>query len=568
MKRKISTGLDNFKEVRTNNILYVDKSNFIEELLETGSKVIAISRPRRFGKTLNMSMLSYFFDINNSEENKKLFKGLNIEKSPYFIEQGQYPVISLTFKGVKFSDWESCYEDIKTLVQIEYDRHSYLESSNKLSELEKKRYKKLKNGNGDKAALKRSLVDLSNFLYKYYGKEVVILIDEYDTPAIEGEIEGYFKEVSKFMEGFLSDALKSNENLFKGVVTGITKLQGAGMFSGVNNARNCSIFNTAYKDKFGFTHKEVQSLLKEYNMTEKESDVSTHYNGYNFSGEIIYNPYSVMCCIDTNEFENFWIGSSSNDLAKKKLKDLMDMRIKKDISHDFEKLIQGGIINLHIKSSMVINKDMNKDDILNLFLYSGYLKYENYRSEGYKSYADISIPNREIREIYSVTIDEWVQEKAPQYTGEKFNDFLKQICEGSKENIKEAVESYLDKRSMLDGEKILEMDYHNFLFGMLQALESRYIVESNKEAGKGRFDIMLTPLNSNEGIDREKEGVVVELKVGSEDKLKILSKEALKQIEEKQYYKSLKEKGLKKTRLIGIAFNKKDAEVTLKEIDL
>merc|ERR1711991_1062687 len=160
---------------------------------------------------------------------------------------------------------------------------------------------------------------------------------------------------------------------------------------------------------------------------------------------------------------------------------------------------------------------------------------------GYKSYADISIPNREIREIYSVTIDEWVQEKAPQYTGEKFNDFLKQICEGSKENIKEAVESYLDKRSILDGEKILEMDYHNFLFGMLQALESRYIVESNKEAGKGRFDIMLTPLNSNEGIDREKEGVVVELKVGSEDKLKILSKEALKQIEEKQYYKSLKE---------------------------
>ena len=568
MNRRILASLDNFKKIRDNNSLYVDKSGFISELLEFGDEVVAIARPRRFGKSLNMSMLSYFFDMNNSEENKKLFEGLEIAKSPHFAEQGKYVVVSIAFKDFKKSSFKDCYSKIVKLIISEYDKHPYLQNSTNLTPTERRNYEKILNGRGDQSDYESSLGDLSRYLNKHHGRKVVILIDEYDTPVIDGELNGYYEKVSNFMQNFLGEALKSNESIFKGIVTGITRLQGAGIFSGLNNADICTTFEKKYNDKFGFTEKEVKDLLREYDMEDKEFKVKDYYNGYNFKGEVIYNPYSVVKSLGARDLGNFWIGSSSNDLAKKKIRELMNIRVNNGLNDEFEQLLQGGVIKLNVKNSQSIGGNMDKEDILNLLLHSGYLKYKNYRIEGFKRYAEASIPNQELREVYSETVGEWLREKAPEYTGEKFMDFLKQICEGDEKNIKEVMEIYLDKRSMFDGEKILEMGYHNFLFGMLQGLESRYIVESNKESSKGRFDIMLTPVNYGEKENKNRSGIVIELKVGSGDNLKKLSEKAISQIEGNKYYSSLKEKGLKKARLVGIAFNKKNVEVAIKDIKL
>ena len=573
MSREIVTDLVDFKEIREKNILYVDKSDFIEELLKTGSIVVSIARPRRFGKTLNMSMLSYFFDMNNGEENKKLFEGLKIERSTFFAEQGEYPVINLTLKGVKEKSWEDCVDRIRSIVADEYSKHKYLiECGDEEKRLDKRDTEYFQNIVEEKISevkLKESLKRLSRFLYEYYGKKVVILVDEYDTPITEGEIEGYFKEASNFMQGFLGDVLKGISYLRKGVVTGITRLQGAGIFSGLNSPRNHTIFNAAYKDKFGFTEKEVKDLLKEYNMEEKEESVREHYNGYNFKGETIYNPYSVLCFIDSGELENFWLSSSSNDLAKIKVTKLLEMREDETLRKEVEDLLQGKKVQIEIDEIFKISEEMDSDQIFHLLLCSGYLKYENYeKNEDNVGYAEISIPNLEIKAIYKKTINEWMKGKYSKDEIKDLKKFLISVCDGEESEIKERLMKYLDRRSIMDGERVLEMGYHNFLFGLLQGLEGNYLLDSNKESGEGRFDIMLTPIRGKEGRREMGSGVVIELKVGVKKNLKELSKEALKQVEDKKYYKTFEAQGIKKARLIGIAFNKKDVEVSLKSISL
>ena len=569
MSRVILAGMDDFKKVRVGNSLYVDKSDFISELLDTGSVVVAIARPRRFGKSLNMSMLSYFFDVNDKEENRKLFKGLKIEKSPYFAKQGQYPVINLTFKNFKAMNFQDCYNKIVKLVVTEYDKHPYLKDSPKLTDIEKKNYNKILNREGNGSDYESSLGDLSKYLYKHHGREVVILVDEFDTPAIEGELKGYYEEVSNFMQAFLGEALKGNDKIFKGVVTGITRLQGAGIFSGVNNADIFTILDKEFKDKFGFTEKEVKELLKEYEIEEKEEEVRELYNGYNFRGEVIYNPYSVVKYIKKGEFGNFWLGSSDNDIARKKVKHLFKIKGDEVLRKEVEDLLQGKKIRLEIDEAMKISKKMGSSDIFNLLLYSGYLKYENYvEKAGDVGYVDVSIPNLEIKSIYKKTINEWVKEEYSKEEIKELKNFLDSVCEGGEKEIKERLEKYLNRRSLFDVEKVEEMGYHNFLFGLLQGLEGSYLLDSNKESGGGRFDIMLTPTKEKEHGNESRSGVIIELKVGEKDRLKSRSEEALKQIEGKRYHKNLEDQGVKKVRLIGIAFNKKEAEVSLKEMDL
>ena len=458
MKREIVTDLVDFKEIIEKGILYVDKTDFIEELLNTGSYVVSIARPRRFGKTLNMSMLSYFFDINKEKENRKLFEGLKIEKSKCFAEQGQYPVINMTFKSLKSRNWEDCYSGIVSLIKREYRKHRYLKESNKLDEEDKEVYEQILKGKGDIGEYGFSLLNLSEFLHKHYGKKVVVLVDEFDTPVIEGELKGYFGEVSDFMEILLGELLKNNENLRKGVVTGITRLQGAGIFSGVNSARNCTIFNAAYRDKFGFTEKEVKGLLKEYNMEEEESSVREHYNGYNFRGEVIYNPFSVLSYIDTGELANFWLSSSNNDLAKKKVEALLEMKDGETQRKKVENLLQGEKVKVEVNESLKISEKMNFKEILNLLLYSGYLKYENYgKNRVNLEFAEVSIPNLEIKAIYKKTINSWLEEKHTEGEIEELKKFLKSVCEGCEGEIKKRLENYLNRRSIFDEEKVLEM---------------------------------------------------------------------------------------------------------------
>ena len=564
MGKKMLVGLDNFKEA-VEGYRYVDKTLLISEILETSSKVLAVARPRRFGKSLNMSILSYFFNMDNGAKNRDLFRGLDIEKSSWMKEQGKYPVINMTFKDVKSNSWEECYEDMVSLIRVEYGRHPYLKESQKLSEVEREMYGKIVAGDASRSDYKSSLKELSKYLSKYYGKGVIILIDEYDTPVIEGELGGYFKEASKFMEGFLGGALKGGDSLRKGIVTGITRLQGAGIFSGLNSAEVCTLFSNRYRDKFGFTEKEVKELLKEYDMEDKENEVRRHYNGYNFDGEVMYNPYSVARCIDSGRLENFWLGSSSNDLAKKKLKELMEMGGGRSAKKMVEDLLRGESLEVEVKGAIRISNVMRTTDILNLLLYSGYLKYENYGVRKNEDLmAEVSIPNREIRAMYRETIREWIEEKYTLEEIEGFKEFLNTVCEGGVDDMKEGIERYLESRSLIDVEKNEEMGYHNFFFGMFQGLRGEYDVKSNRESGEGRYDIGLMPM---EGSKRD-EGIVIEFKVGKKENLKDLSKDAISQIEEKGYHNSFKSEYVKRVRLIGIAFSKKSAEVTLKTISI
>ena len=569
MKRKISAGLSDFKEVIENNNLYMDKSDFISEVLDAESKVIAIARPRRFGKTLNMSMLSYFFSLNDREENRKLFKGLKIEKSSYFREQGEYPVVSITFKDIKSDTWEESYQDIVSLIKLQYSKHAYLEESDFLNREEKEGYRKILDGGANIAEYKLSLFDLSNYLHKHHGKKVVVLVDEFDTPVIEGELEGYFKKASKFMEGLLGKALKDNPSLHRGVMTGITRLQGVGIFSGLNSGDVCTIFDGEYKDKFGFTENEIKELLEEYGIKDQEQSIKEYYNGYNFDGEVIYNPYSVVKFISKGRFGDFWLGSNSNDLAKKKVMQLLEMKDDEVVRKMVEDLVQGKRVKMEVDEALRISEDMELMDILNLLLLSGYLKYENYRRDKDNvRYAEVSIPNLEIKSIYRKTINAWVKGKYTMEDIEGLKKFLKSVCVGEEEEIKERLERYLNRRSILDGEKVLEMGYHNFLFGLLQGLESRYILESNRESGEGRFDIMLTPVGSEGKGANQERGILIELKATQRDMLKNGSKEAVVQMEDKKYHKKFEDMGIKRARLVGIAFNKKEVEVSLKEITL
>lgn len=254
------------------------------------------------------------------------------------------------------------------------------------------------------------------------------MVDEYDTPVIEGELKGYYEEISNFMDAFLGEGLKGNNVIFKGIVTGITKLQGTVIFSGVNSVRNCTIFDSAYKDKFGFTEKEVQELLKSYGMKEKEENVRKHYNGYNFRGEVIYNPYSVLSYMDQKELGNFWLNSSKNDLARKKVQDLLEMKGDETLRKEVEGLLQGAKVRVKIREELNISEKMKSVDILNLLLYSGYLKYENYFKNGSVGYADVSIPNLEIKAVYDLSIEKWMEREYTKEEIGELNKFLDVVC--------------------------------------------------------------------------------------------------------------------------------------------
>ena len=569
MKRKILIGIDDFKRVIEEKGPYIDKSSFILEMLDNGAGVTAITRPRRFGKTLNMSMLSYFFDIESGEKNRALFEGLEISKSKYFkTHMGNHPVISISFKQVKGEDWEQSFRKIEGVIAEKFLENKFLLNSTSLEDEEKVSFNRILKREARMDEVEEGITLLSKLLHKHYNRKVVILIDEYDTPMIEGELNGYFSKAVRFMRVMLSGALKGNLSLYKGVLTGITRLQGAGIFSGLNNAKICTIFSEEYKEKFGFTEEEVGSLLKEYGLEKEKKKVREYYNGYNFNGEVIYNPYSVLNYMDTGKLDNYWLGSSSNDLAKKKIKDLIDKGSGKSITKMFEHLLQGGDVDSIIKDRVSISKDMGKEDILNLLLSAGYLKYDHYFIEDAEKYAKLSIPNREVRSVYKATLRDWVNKNYTEDELANFREFVEAISFGSGEDIRIGIERYLENRSLMDGEKIEEKGYHNFFFGMFQVLMGSYLVESNLETGRGKCDIMLMPLKVVGGneIDLDKKGIIFEFEVGKEDKLDKLSREAIKQIEEKQYYKKMEVKGIKRAKFIGVAFYKKSVKLSLKEV--
>ena len=390
--KKIPIGIDDFKKIRENNYYYIDKTNFIEEIGKNVGKTLLFTRPRRFGKTLNMSMLKYFFDIKNKEENKKLFQNLYIEKSDFFKEQGAYPVVYISLKGIKADTWESSFFLIKSLISSIYNEFEYIREKLNESQLESFNKIWLKKDDGE---YRNALKNLTSFLYEYYKKEVILLIDEYDSPLINAYEHGYYDEAIVFFQVFYGEALKTNPYLRMGIMTGIIRVIKAGIFSDLNNLKVYSILEKEYSDFYGFTQEEVEKALKNFNIEYELPEVKAWYDGYRFGNSDVYNPWSILNFIQSEELRPYWIETSGNFLINDILKNVSTETIE-----ILEHLFNGISMEENISGNSDLSVLMREDEIWELLLFSGYLTIDEKIGESYEDIYTLRLPNREVKEFF------------------------------------------------------------------------------------------------------------------------------------------------------------------------
>ena len=535
MKKGIGVGIEDFKKIIEEDCYYFDKTNYIEELLKDRTEIKLFTRPRRFGKTLNMTTLKYFFDVRNAEENRKLFKDLYIEKSKYFKEQGQYPTIFITLKDTKKNNWEECYSKIKIILRDLYEEHSYIKD--KLSINEKEQYDKIL-FKKDEAEYDNALLNLTKYLYNYYQKKVVLLIDEYDSPLITANQFNYYKEAINFFRDFLSSALKTNSNLKMGVLTGIVQVAKEGIFSGLNNVKTYNILEDKFETFFGLSEEEVENSLKYFELEYEIEEVKKWYDGYKFGNSEVYNPWSIINYLSDRKLQAYWVNTSDNALIYDSLKNSTV-----DVFNNLQTLFEGKEI-----SPFFTFEELSKfDGIWQLMVYNGYLKISKKLSND--EYM-IKIPNYEIQTFFKKGfIDKFL------VSGNCFNPMMDALLDGDIEEFERRLQNiFLVNTSFYDlkGEKV----YHSLFLGMLIWLRDKYEVKSNGERGHGRYDAMLIPL------DKIKPAYVFEFKVSKTIKgLTAKAEEALEQIKEKQYDAGLKEKGISKIYRIGIAFKGKNVKI-------
>ena len=543
--KKIPVGIEDFKEIINNNCYYVDKTKFIANILDDGSKVKLFTRPRRFGKTLNMSMLKYFFDIHNGKENKELFNGLDIEKTKHFSEQGQYPVVFISLKGIKADSWENFLNSIKSLISSLYNEFEYVRSS--LNESELKTFDKIwfKKDDGD---YENSLKYLTAYLYKYYNKEIVLLIDEYDSPLISAYEYHYYDKAIIFFKIFYGEALKTNQYLKTGIMTGIIRVIKAGIFSDLNNLRIYSILSNHYSEFFGFTEDEVKKALCDYNIEFKLADVKLWYDGYKFGDSEVYNPWSILNFLFDKKLAPNWINSSGNFLINDILKN-----VDAETMETLEQLFSGESVEENINGNSDLSVLLGQEEIWELLLFSGYLTVDEKIGEDYENVYSLRVPNREVREFFrqkfiEVNFGESLFRKAMESLKKlKFNYFEKYL-----QNILLKSTSYNDTKN--------EDFYHGLVLGMMFYLDNHYYVKSNEESGLGRYDLMIEPRNKNN------RGFILEFKVTKdENSLEKVSKEAVEQIIEKKYDVALKDRGIEDITLVGVAFCGKMVKVFYKK---
>ena len=539
MKKGIGVGIEDFKKIIEEDCYYFDKTNYIEKLLKDKTEIKLFTRPRRFGKTLNMTTLKYFFDVRNTEENRKLFKDLYIEKSEYFKEQGQYPTIFITLKDTKKNNWEECFSKIKIILRDLYGEHNYIKD--KLSINEKEEYDKILFKKDD-AEYDNALLNLTKYLYNYYQKKVVLLIDEYDSPLITANQFGYYKEAINFFRDFLSSALKTNSNLKMGVLTGIVQVAKEGIFSGLNNVKTYNILGDKFETFFGLSEEEVENALKYFGMTYEIKEVKRWYDGYKFGNAEVYNPWSIINYLSDRGLQAYWVNTSDNALIYDNLKNSTV-----DVFKDLEALFEGKAIKKEISPFFTFEELSKFDGIWQLMVYNGYLKInEKLSNDEYM----IKIPNYEIQTFFKKGfIDKFL------VSGNYFNPMMDALLDGDIEEFERRLQNiFLVNTSFYDlkGEKV----YHSLFLGMLIWLRDKYEVKSNGERGHGRYDAMLIPL------DKIKPAYIFEFKVSKTIKgLTAKAEEALEQIKEKQYDAGLKEKGISKIYRIGIAFKGKNVKV-------
>ena len=539
--KRLAIGIDDFRKIIKEDCYYVDKTKFIADVLQDASNVKLFTRPRRFGKTLNMSMLKYFFDVRESEENRELFNGLDIEKSKYIDEQGKYPTILISLKSIKYETWEESLEQLKSLISNLYNEFEYIRESLNESEIELFNDIWFKKENGEYA---NSLKNLTSFLYKYYKKEVILLIDEYDIPLITAHKYGYYDEIINFYKIFLGEALKTNQYLKMGVLTGIIRVIRTGIFSDLNNLKVYSILEKKYSEFFGFTEEEVKEALQSFDIEEELVNVKYWYDGYKFGDSELYNPWSIINFLDGRELKNYWVGTSENFLIKNILENSTSRT-----NEILEKLFNEEEVEEAITGTSDLSILMDSKEVWELLLFSGYLTVKEKIDEDIYS---LKLPNMEVKKLFKkefinvhfgISLFRKTMEALKSL---KFNDFEKYFQE-----------IMLKSTSNWDTSK--EAFYHGLSLGMLSYLDNDYYVTSNFEAGFGRYDVVLEPKNRN---DR---AFILEFKVtDDENKLEKLSEEAIKQIEEKRYDINLKSRGIKEITFVGVAFYGKKLKVSYK----
>ena len=559
-KKRLPIGISNFKEIIEYDYYYFDKTKFIEKILEERSKVKLFTRPRRFGKTLNMSMLRYFFDVKNKEENRKLFENLEISKSEYFEEQGKYPVISISFRNYDKENWETGFRIIKTTIANVYAENKFLMDSLDKRELQKFEDIWLEKDEGDWEGSLRNLVQ---YLYEYYGKKVVVLIDEYDQPIIDSYIKVYYDKAISFFKSFYGLVLKDNEYLEMGVMTGILRVAKENIFSGLNNLEVHTILDSEFTEYFGIMEDEVENALKDFNLEYDLEDVQKWYNGYLFGDTKVYNPWSIINFLKRRKLKSYWVNTSGNGLIK-----LYLQKLKDKIFDDFSKLLNKESVIKRINDNMTFgNLEANfEKNVWNLFFHSGYLTLtEEYDEDEEEIY--LKIPNEEILKMFSEMFIEIYFENY-----ETFLDMTIALKNGDVEKFKfELRKILLENIGIFDvSGNYKEQFYHGLLLGLILMLKNEYEITSNGFAGKGRYDLLLKPKNTLNKLTG-REGIIFELKIVNlvekleKDNLKKkLEREcdvALKQIDEKEYVSVLRNAGVERVLKVGVAFFGKEFEV-------
>ena len=538
MKKLLPDGISDFKTLIENNYYYVDKTPFIREVGKNIGKSLLFTRPRRFGKTLNMSMLKYFFDVREAEENRKLFKGLEIQKSSYFKEQGKYPVIFISMKDIKGNTWEKLFKNLKIKISHLFSEYRFL-----LKEVDKIDSDFLEkiifNDTVEESVLENSLSIFANILKRYYNQKVIILIDEYDTPLISAYRYGYYKEAKNFFSGFYSSALKDNNVLQVGVITGIIRVVRAGIFSDLNNLKEYTILNKEYDEYFGFLEEEVKNALKYYEIDFKLDEVHSWYNGYKFGDKKIYNPWSILNFLSTKEFKSYWIDTSDNYLIKDILKSA-----DRETFDKLNNLLFGKKVEEEITGKSTLQEVLEAHDLWELLLFSGYLTIDKKIEDDLYS---IKIPNNEVKKFFK---DSFIEISFG--TNLTFKRLIKNLLDNNIDKFEIELQEILLKYMSFYDVANIEKVYHSFILGLMIHLEGKYHINSNGEGGLGRYDIAIEPLNKN------MRGFILEFKVAdSEETLEEKAEEALEQIKDKKYYVELEKRDIKEMTFLGIAFYKK-----------
>ena len=553
-RKKLNLGNSDFKNIIENNNYFIDKSLLISEVIDTEKQVLLLPRPRRFGKTLNLSMLRYFFD-KNEPDNKQLFKDLKIWQSGESIIQHccKYPVIYLTFKDAKKNTWKNCYQHITDDISTLYRQHKYLLDKSILDEKEKKDFIDIINETANETKFEKSLKQLSEYLQRFHNEKAVILIDEYDTP-IQAGYGKFYNEAISFMRNLLSGAFKDNTNIYKGVITGILRISKESIFTGLNNISVYPITKHRFSDKFGFTKSETKQILSDFNIKKDFEQIKKWYNGYKFGNtENIYNPWSILNYVTEHEegFDTFWANTSSDELIKKQLRG-KDANFTRQ---ELLKLINNETIEKDIEENFVFpDLGTDKELLWTLLAYSGYLTTRNKIS---RTKYELAIPNYEIKTIFQNTILYWfkIDIKIRKILLEEtanhlINNNLKQFEFGFKQIIG-------DTFSYFDTAKNHEYIYHSYILGLLAIIGDDFIIKSNKESGEGRYDIMLIP------HDKSKTGVVIEIKQidkqqekeSNNDFVERINEEikiAVNQIDRNKYYKELVDNKIEIAKIIKV----------------